>query len=443
MPTDADVVANHFLSGAYAPIHDEVSVVDLAVEGQIPRELHGTYLRIGPNPIAPADPETHHWFAGDGMVHAITIEDGRARYGNRWIRTDRAAALLGERPPGEQPPDVIPVDTAVANTGLVAHAGRTLALFEVALPVEIGLDGSTTGRFDFGGQLRSPMTAHPKVDPRTGEMHFFGYDIFGPPYLRYHVADAAGALVRSEEVTLPGPSMVHDMAITERHVIWLDLPVLFDQPKLAQGLFPYSWRPDYGARVGVMPRHGGDADTRWFEIEPCYVFHVLNAYDDGANVIVDVVRYDRLFADDPTGPTDAPPVLVRWTIDMNVGRVASEVLDGRPQEFPRVADRTVGVRHRFGYAVTEHEIVQHDLDRGTTAVHPLGPDAEASEALFVPASAQGVDDEGWVVTIVHRGSEPSEFVVLDASAMDKPPVARVRLPQRVPLGFHALWVDGG
>ena len=437
MTMETELAANRFLSDLYAPVEIETTASDLPIAGSIPTELNGTYLRIGPNPIGTPDPTGYHWFQGDGMVHAVTIEDGRARYANRWVRTERASALLGEAPITSQPLDVLPAEFSVANTSLVQHAGRALALMEVALPVEIRTDATTVGRFDFDGALRSSMTAHPKIDPRTGELHFFGYNIFGPPYLRYHVADAAGNLLQTEPISLRGPSMVHDFAITESHVIWLDLPVVFSP---SPERFPYTWQPDYGARIGVMPRSGGDADVRWFEIDPCYVFHVLNAYDDGDDVIVDVCRFDHLFADDLTGPTDSPPILTRWTVPGAGSAVRAEVIDERPQEFPRVADRTVGARHRFGYAVTEHEIVQHDFDRGTATSHHLGGGVETSEALFVPSADGTADDEGWLVAITHDATS-AEFVVLDASAISDGPVARVALPQRVPLGFHALWCD--
>jgi carotenoid cleavage dioxygenase-like enzyme len=435
-----DTIDNRYLTGNYAPVLNELAYVPLAVVGQLPIELNGSYLRIGPNPIDSPRADTYNWFQGDGMVHAVTIASGQTRYSNQWVRTDRAASLLNEHPLAKQPPDVIPDVISVANTGLVAHAGRIFALYEVALPVEIRADGTTVGRYDFNGRLQSAMTAHPKVDPSTGELHFFGYDIFGPPYLRYHVADSTGLLTRTEEIAIPGPSMIHDFAITQDHVVWLDLPVLFDLDLVSQGRFPFEWRPSYGARIGIMPSKGSDRAVRWFEIDPCYVFHVLNAYDDGPNVVIDVVRYDRLFADDPTGPSDADPILTRWTINLTTSSVTSHILDDRPQEFPRVADRTIGTRHRYGYAVTEHDIVQHDLDRGTTVVHRLGEDSQASEALFLPAPDGTADDEGWIVTIVHHKQQRDEFVVLDATALSRAPIARVELPQRVPLGFHALWV---
>ena len=218
-------VENRYLVGNFAPVSDELTATDLPVAGSIPKELRGRLLRNGPNPIAP-DPAAYHWFMGDGMLHAIELRDGKAAsYRNRWVRTDQALDLLGEDPSTSmRTDDVFPVGSSVANTHVVTHAGKIFALVEVCLPTQVRPDLSTVGRFDFGGKLRSAMTAHPKVDPVTGEMLFFGYDPFGPPWLRYHVVNADGELVRSEDIDIKGPSMVHDFAITERNVVFLTCP---------------------------------------------------------------------------------------------------------------------------------------------------------------------------------------------------------------------------
>jgi carotenoid cleavage dioxygenase len=447
---------NRYLEGNFAPVEVEVTEIDLPVTGSLPRELNGRLLRNGPNPITVENPATYHWFTGDGMVHGIELRDGNAvSYRNRWVRTDGAAAKLGEpAPPG--PADVFPMGSSVANTNVIAHAGKILALVEVALPTELRPDLTTVGRFDYGGRLRSPMTAHPKIDAVTGELLFFGYDIFGPPWLRFHVVSPAGELVRTEEIDIKGPAMVHDFAITENHVVFFDLPVVFDMDLAAQGFFPFSWQPDsYGARVGVLPRHGqaGSADVRWFDIEPCYVFHPLNAYDDGDRIVVDVVRHATMFARDRNGPSGGAPTLDRWTIDLPAGKVLEERLSDRDQEFPRVDDRLVGRRHRYGYGTafgTDDAtglhlggLLKHDLVAGTTEVHDFGPGKEAGEGVFVPADRGSAEDEGWVLSLVYdAATNGSTLAVLDATDFTAEPVATVTLPQRVPFGFHANWVDG-
>jgi carotenoid cleavage dioxygenase len=448
--------SNPYLSGNFAPVADERDDADLEVTGAIPPALDGLLLRNGPNPIAP-DPASYHWFIGDGMLHGIELRGGRARYRNRWVRTDGACDALGETPPAGQPVDVFPGGSSVANTHVVAHAGRIFALVEVNLPTEVRPDLSTVGRVDFGGALRSPMTAHPKVDPATGELHFFGYDVMGPPWLRYHVLDASGTLVRSVDITIAGPSMVHDFAITERNVVFFDLPVVYDFGLLGQQPFPAAWKPEYGARVGVMPRDGGDADVRWSDVELCYVFHPMNAYDDGAEpgsrVVVDVARWPEMFSTDRHGPgASGSPTLDRWTIDPAAGKVVEERLDARSQEFPRVDERRLGRRHRFGYAAEAvvdgplhafGALLQHDLDRGTVTRHDFGPGTGAGEALFVPESPDAPEGEGWVLSVVYDAArDASDVAVLDATDFAGPPVALVHLPRRVPYGFHGSWVPG-
>jgi carotenoid cleavage dioxygenase len=420
--------------------------MDLPIKGSIPSELRGTLLRNGPNPIAP-DPATYHWFSGDGMLHAISLSDGEASYRNRWVRTDLATGPLHESPIGGQPPETNLVSTR-AQTSIVSHAGKILALYEPSLPTEIDTNAETIGRYDFGGALRSAMTAHPKVNPMTGEMLFFGYDIFGPPFLRFHIVNPTGELVLSKEVEIPRPTMMHDFAITERYVVFLDLPVVYDLRLAAQRPFPAQWKPEHGARVGIMPRDGG-ADPRWFEVEPSYVFHTVNAYDDGAAVVLDVVRHEQMFTEDVYGWADGTGTIDRWTIDLDAGRVREERIDDRTQEFPQVDPRVVGRRHRYAYTVAAHlndfaepfgRLLKHDLTSGATTSARLESGSQAGEGVFVPATETAAEDEGWVLTVVYHPLEDrSDLVILDATDFGGEPVATVALPQRVPFGFHGIW----
>jgi carotenoid cleavage dioxygenase len=445
---------NRYLVGNFAPVKEEVDAVDLPVTGQLPRELNGRLLRNGPNPVVDPDPATYHWFSGDGMLHAIHLRDGQAvSYRNRWVRTDAVAEALGE-PLVPGAPESWPMGSAVSNTHVVPHAGRIFALVENALPMEVDGDLNTLGRCDFDGRLRSAMTAHPKIDPATGEMLFFGYDIFGPPFLRFHVADASGALVRTEEIDIAGPAMIHDFAVTENHVVFFDLPVVFDLNLVTQGLFPFSWQADtYGARVGVMPRAGTGADVKWIDVEPCYVFHPLNAFEEaGGRIVVDVVRHPSMFVTDRHGPSGAgqEPTLDRWTIDLAAGKVLEDRLSDQAQEFPRVDDRLAGRRHRYGYGTffgTDDTglhvggLLKHDLVAGSTETHDFGPGTSASEGVFVPASDTAGEDEGWVLSVVYdEARDSSHLAVLDATDFTAAPVATVQLPQRVPAGFHGSWV---
>ncbi|HEU5302790.1 MAG TPA: carotenoid oxygenase family protein [Acidimicrobiia bacterium] len=444
--------SNPYLAGNFAPVRDERDDDALDVTGAIPPELTGLLLRNGPNPILDPDPAAYHWFLGDGMLHGIELAAGNARYRNRWVRTADACAALGEPAPLDAPPAVNDIG-AKANTHVVAHAGRIYALVESSLPTEVRPDLSTVGARDFDGRLTSAFTAHPKIDPISGEMHLFGYDFMGPPFLRYHVVDAKGALSRTEEIDLPGPVMMHDFAITASSVVWLDLPVVFDVSTFGTRPFPFVWRPEHGARVGVMPRLGGNADVIWIEIEPCYVYHPLNAYDDAdGNVVLDLVKYPDMFASELYGPgASAGTRLERWTIDARAGRVATELLDDASQEFPRVDDRQAGRVHRYGYAteagIGEHwvglgSLRKHDLVRGTVERHDVGAGA-AGEPVFVPSAPDAGEDEGWVLSVVYDAArDASDVRIIDATDFAAAPVATVHLPRRVPYGFHGSWVEG-
>ncbi len=443
MATPAATDLPFFLTGNYAPVAAEVDATDLPVTGTIPVELAGQFVRNGPNPSTGS---SAHWFLGDGMLHGVDLRDGKARrYRNRYVRTRQ---LSGE---GTFVDENGRVDRTVgpANTHVVGHAGRILALVESGFPYEVTAGLDTVGPFDFDGRLTTAMTAHPKLDPTTGELHFFGYG-FTPPYLTYHVADAAGTLVHSEEISVPAPTMMHDFNLTEQHVVFMDLPVVFDLDLAVQGTFPFRWDDQAGARLGILPRRGRDTDVRWLDIEPCYVFHPLNAYDDDGRLVVDVMRYPRLWARsqdefDPAYPT-------RWTLDPGVGTVKEEQLDDRAVEFPRVDPRRVGRRHRFGYALetvdgiggAHMKLVKYDLDRGGAVEHDFGAGREPGEPVFVPRHADADEDDGWVMTYVYDAArDTSDFVILAAPDFGAPPVATVPLPQRVPFGFHGSWIPAG
>ena len=431
---------NPYLSGNFAPVDVEMTKLHLPTTGSIPLELRGTLLRNGPNPIAP-DPASYHWFSGDGMLHGIELSNGEARYRNRWVRTDHAAELLGENQIGMQAAEVNAL-SGRAQTSIVSHAGKTLALYEPSLPTEINTNAETIGRYDFGGALRSPMTAHPKIDPVTGEMLFFGLDLFGPPYLRFHVVDSNGNLVLSKEIDIPGPSMMHDFAITERHVVFLDLPIVYDFGLLSTQPFPARWTPEYGARVGVMPRDASTA-PQWFEIEPCYVFHTVNAYDEGDSVVLDVIRHAQMFTEDLYGLGDGTGTLDRWTMDLTSGAIRVQQLDDRLQEFPRIDERALGRPHRYAFTAVARwgdfsepfgTLLQQDLMSGTTVEAALPPGSQAGEAVFVPSSATAAEDEGWVLAVVYNAPEDrSDLVILDATDFGGQPVATVALPRARPV----------
>ncbi|GAA5057886.1 carotenoid oxygenase family protein [Nocardia callitridis] len=429
------------LAGNFAPVADEITATDLPVTGAIPAELSGWYLRNGPNPHAAA---SAHWFLGDGMVHGIRVDNGRAvSYRNRWVRTSTFTDdAVRYREDGTKD-----YAAGVANTHVIRHAGHTLALVESSLPYELTPNLDTVGPYDFDGALRTNMTAHPKTCPTTGELHFFGYEVTNPPYLTYHRAAADGTLLLSRPIDVPAPTMHHDFHLTAEHVIFMDLPVVFDLPTAMRGGgMPFRWRDDYAARLGVLRRDDPHGEIRWFAIDPCYVFHALNAFDEpaaegSARIVLYVMRYPELWRAD--GQVDLDATLWRWTIDLAAGVVAEEQIDDRAGEFPRIDDRLAGIDSRFGHVSTRGDagaLIRYDLHTGTSSAYEFGGGRVPEEASFVPADGRPGGD-GYLVSYVYDpAADRSDLVILASNDLPAGPVATIALPRRVPHGFHGNWL---
>lgn len=426
------------LRGNYAPVEDELTEYDLEVEGVIPAALDGWYLRNGANPRTP----TGHWFVGDGMIHGVRIEAGAAKwYRNRWVRTESF----------ENPFPVYNADgsrnlrSSVANTHLINHAGKTLALVESSLPYQITNDLETIGCYDFDGKLNDAMTAHPKICPTTGELHFFGYGNLFQPHVTYHRADAGGNLTVNRPVEVPALTMMHDFAMTSEHVIFMDLPIVFklDIALGGTGDMPYRWDDDYGARFGVLRRDDPFGEIRWFEVDPCYVFHVANAFVRGNSIVLQAVRYPELWREN--GGFGASAVLWEWTLNLADGSVTERQLDDRAVEFPRIDDRLAGLPARYAVSVGDATLVRYDLDTGDAVEHRFAESGTGGpgEAVFVPAPDGPADEtNGWYLAYVYDATRnSSDLVILDAADFSGDPVARIRLPRRVPYGFHGNWIS--
>ena len=444
-----DPAKKWWLQQNFAPVTKELEAFDLEVTaGAIPPALTGLYVRNGSNPKSG---DSSHWFFGDGMVHGVRLEGGKAAwYRNRYVHTSLydAGTGFGGAPPGG--------GSNQANVSVISHAGRLLTSGEVGFPYELSPDDlSTKGVYDFGGKLTTAFTAHPKIDPATGNLHFFGYG-FTAPFLTYHVADAGGRLIQSMEVPVRAATMIHDFAITDRDAVFWELPVLFDlddaikwTQKPDSGVFPYRWAPDYGARIGVMPLGGPASAIEWFEIEPCYVFHGVNAYRDGGRVVLDVCRLTSMFA--PGQQFGGDLSLRRWTIDTARRAVRDDVIESHnPGELPSRDPRRVGREHRYGYFVQTRNtpdtvefggLIKRDYRTGDVEVWDPGRSQHAGEWLFVPGDSSTEEDAGYLLTYLYDARrDASELVVVDATAVAAGPVARVSIPQRVPYGFHATWV---
>ncbi len=446
-PMDADEPPQEdrwWLEDNYAPVEDDLEAFDLEVEGAIPPGLRGLYVRNGSNPSTGL---SSHWFFGDGMLHGVRIEDGQARwYRSRYVQT----GLLGEDG-GIGAPDI---RKNHGNTSIIQHAGRLLTLNEVGLPHHINPeDLSTHGVFDFDGALQGPMTAHPKIDPATGHMHFFGYNFFAP-YLSFSSVDSSGNLIRQVDLNTPASTMMHDFQITDQHAVFMDLPILFDLQAAIGGDFPFAWRPDNGSRLGVMPLDGaGDDDVQWFEIDNCFVFHTMGAFRDPDNdqrIVLLGARHADMWADGPHSFSRGAN-LWRWTLDLSTGQSTEEAIDDRFIEFPQLNLSRQGLSMRYGYALGYSDnsgadspgdpqaLLKYDLSTGEVQEHRFAQGRVPGEAVFVPGG-EG-EDEGWLMTYVYdKANNSSSLDIFDATNLQAPPVASIKLPRRVPYGFHGTWV---
>lgn len=433
-------------AGALAPVAAEVDIDVLDVTGELPADLNGTLLRNGPNPLDGrfVGGDMLSWWTASAMMHGLTLADGRAvRYRNRWARSAQWARhhdVPHDDPAWEQNP----------NVNVINHGGRTLALGEGGLPFILDESLTPVAPFDYGGILPGGMTAHPKIDPATGELRYIRAS-WQAGDLHYGVLDGAGRSIASQTIDAGPPAMMHDMAITESSTLLLDLGVAFDFSILSTGApLPLRWDDDRSSRIGVIARPGGP--VRWFDIGACFIQHVINAYDlDAQTIVLDAVRYPWFLRfDSDTSTFDANPLGVAWryVIHLDSGTVSEHQLDDRHIELPRIDERSTGRPHRYAYAVEQptdiemRGIVRYDLDADTTQTHAIPPGDQNSEPVFVgrPRSVDG-GDGGWLLVCVFRAaSDTTDVIVLDAQDITDDPVATVHLPVRIPAGFHGTWI---
>ena len=461
---DGNVRINPYLAGNFAPIRSEDDF-DLTVVGDMPTALRGALFRIGPNPqFEPRDPASHHWFGGDGMVHGFYVEDGKVRYRNRYVRTpkwrlehEHGRALFGTMgDPRTTDPLAMGNEGGVANTNIVSHAGRLMALEEAHHPFE--MDVNTLESKGYVRSYQGRVTAHPKIDPVTGEMVWFAYGVGEAPLsagMSYGITAADGTVVRRQEFQAPFASMVHDFMTTQSHVLFPVLPLTGSLERAMKGLPPFAWEPQKGAYVGVMRRDADVSTIRWFNTEACYVFHPLNSWEEGDKLYCDVMRYDvaPLFpkADGSAGDKAAAR-LVRWTFDLasNSDAIKEEPLDDLDGEFPRVDPRFETLKHRHGWYAADpsgtktvrlNSIAHMDFATGRRQVYELDGGDATSEPVFVPRSADAPEGDGWVTAVIYRaGEDRSDFAVFEAQDIARGPIALAKMPRRMPFGFHGNWV---
>lgn len=463
-------------TGWDAPSRIEADVFDLEVIGEIPREINGAWYRCGPDPQYPPYLGDDVYINGDGMVTMFRFENGHVDLKQRFVRTERFLAerkarrsLFGlYRNAYTDDPSVAGMNRTTANTTTMFHGGRLLALKEDGLPYELDPDTlETLGQWDWGGRLRSKtVSAHPKIDPETGEMLFYGYEASGDAStdIAFCVADKDGKLVREEWFQSPYPAMIHDFAITRDHVIFPIFPTLVDLDRLKAG--GLHWMSDLtkDTYVGVMPRKGTVADIKWFRHPGCQAYHVINAFDEGGKVHLDLCLsqinafpYVPDVSGAPYDPMKASPVSTRWTMDMsrNDDTIEAKVIGPVPGDVPRVDDRRVGLPYRYAYLAQVdptrpmlkggpvggafNQIGQLDVTTGQNNGW-FGADTDGfEEPQFIPYGPN--EDDGYVVAVIERHAENrSDVGVWDAKRFSDGPIAVARVPFRLRLAFHGCWV---
>lgn len=449
---------NPYLDGNFAPVREEITADTLSVIGELPLELSGIFVRTGSNPQWPPIGQ-YHWFDGDGMLHGVRISNGKATYRNRYVQTagwkiERAAGKaiwtgLSEPPQMDNP---YGPSKNTANTALVWHAGQLLALWEGGAPHAIKVpELETIGEYTYNTKLTSAFTAHPKVDPVTGELLFFGYSLFRPPYLQYSIVSAQGELLRTVPIDLPIGVMMHDFAISENYTIFMDLPLTFSLERVQRGEPMLMFEKNRPSRFGILPRHGDNSNIRWFESPACFVPHTLNAYEEGDEVVLSGCRMKNSGLLEPVqSAEESNRPLYQWRFNLVSGAVREEMLDDVAIEFPRVNEQLLGRKTRYGYAtrVANNPIllfdalIKYDFVSHKSETLEFGQGRYGGDIVFVPRPGATVEDDGWILTLVHdENSQSSELLVVNAQDVTGEPVARVLIPQRVPYGFHAAWIS--
>jgi carotenoid cleavage dioxygenase-like enzyme len=462
---------NPYLHGVMAPTFKETTEGYLTViEGKVPTDLTGIYVRNGANPRFESR-GPHHWFDGDGMLHALTIKDGNASYKNRWVRTKHfnMESEAGEAIwPGYAMPRPVPktpkgagTDFAIkdaSNTDVIWYNGALITSFyQTGVPYRVNpVTLETEGQETFNSYLPRQVSAHCKVDDATGELMFFDYNL-EVPYMTYGVANSNGNLTNFVEIPLPGPRLPHDMAISENYSILMDLPLYWKKDQYALQFFK-----DETSRFAVIPRHGSAEDIRWFDAKPCYIYHTVNAYEEGDYLIMDGCRQkDPLIPRQPgdtvidrmaAAGTWKDVKLYRWKFNLKTGKTQEYQLDDTNVEFPMAnVDDYIGKKYSYAYAtimpnnslINFSGVYKLNVDTGEKQVHYYPEGTCGAETPFAPADNATSEDHGYLITyLTDNDTGKSEAQIFDAKKIEQGPICRLHIPCRVPAGFHSCWVNG-
>ena len=486
---DAHVVARYatnlrpdddhpYRTGPWRPQHTEYDASNLEVVGELPTDLNGVYLRNTENPLHDSIGR-YHPFDGDGMVHMVNFRDGTAEYRNRFVRTEGFEA---EREAGgplwagimERPEKSLRDGWGArtrlkdaSSTDIVVHAGVA-----VSTHYQCGdayrLNPTTLepmGREDWNGAFPTDIgiSAHPKVDEATNEMMFFNYSK-NAPYMHYGVVNSQRELTNYIPVELPGPRLPHDMAFTENYAILNDCPTFWDPEALERNVHAVRFYRELPTRFAIVPRLGTAADIRWFEADPTFVLHFINAYEEGDEIVLD--GFFQLHPEPERRPEDGPfeimfrfidnhrmqPKPYRWRFNLRTGRTTEGFIDDRLLEFGTINNRFGGRKHTYTYGATAKPgwflftgLVKLNVDTGETQRFECPDGVYLSEAPMAPRSGSlpdAAEDDGYLTTFISdMRTDTSECWVFDAKDITPGPIARVKLPERICFGTHACWAD--
>ena len=474
MPSTLDTDDAHpYRTNAWKPNFTEFDASDMQVEGTIPTDLAGVYLRNTENPVHEAIGR-YHPFDGDGMLHSINFADGTATYRNRFVRTEgldaeNAAghalwAGLAESPQRSLRTDGWGARTRMkdaSSTDVVVHAGVAKTSFYQCGdlyrhdPVSL----ANLGRESWGGRFPvEGVSAHTKVDERTGEMLFFNYSTEAP-FMHYGVVDAGNELVHYTPITFPGPRLPHDMAFTENYAILNDCPMFWDQRLLERDVYAVRYHPDMPTRFAIVPRRGGDADVRWFDASPTYVLHWINAFEDGDDIVLDGFHqsdpnpasspddtaFEQMFRFLDISRLQSHPH--RWRFNMRTGQTTEQRLSDRVLEFGTINGGYGGRPYRYTYAVTAkpgwflfNGLTKFDTHSGVVDEFKFADGVFASEAPMAPRVGSSSEDDGYVVTFTSDlNDDTSHCQIFSAQDIAAGPIAKIRLPERICSGTHSCW----
>ncbi|MBW8743548.1 MAG: carotenoid oxygenase family protein [Sphingomonas sp.] len=470
-------------TGFFAPSGVEADVHDLPViDGAIPKALDGSFYRVAPDPQFPPMAGDDIWFNGDGMVSRFRFRNGAVSLRQRWVRTEKfclereaGRALFGAyRNPLTDDDSVKGRIRSTANTNVVVHAGKLLALKEDSPPVWMDPETLETidPRYDFDGRMTSEtFTAHPKIDPRTGELLAFGYAAKGlcTRDMVFYAIGSEGAVKQEVWFQIPYYCMMHDFGFTEDYIVFHVVPIVGSWARLEAGLPHFGFDRKRPIHLGILPRKGGAEDIRWFSAPTCFASHVMNAHNVGTMVHFDVPMANGnmfpFFPDTegaPFQPQEAAARMTRWTVDMtaNSDEIAMRPLADLVGEFPRIDDRFAGVRNQFGWQLVQdmtkpvdlpggrsatglmmNTLARIDLDSGETDSWWAGPTSSLQEPAFVPRPGSSEEGEGYLVAVENRLAESaSRLLLFDAMHLSDGPIATIAVPFRLRMGLHGNWV---